>query len=341
MKHSVFFKNTVNKWDNALPLGNGVFGCMLFYEKNRLFMPMNHYEVYYNIKENVLPSDIFANAVPAAEPGAYAKERKAQADYNQPKDGEPHSFYNAWKQVVFSREYYSVGEISESYPLTGDIEFTFNKALDDANSSLALYVQDAKTVLTLEKDKKSLDVETIVARKDCVINKFKQSEEGLVDTVHVVFYPFRDLNLPSVEYNQIDDHTFSYVVTNEIQGPDPTSKTFVFSGTLSLVGAEGKLVESENGADIKITKSEKKFYLLTSIVTDWKYSDPENDGIALIREYEAGLKELYKEHREYWDDFFTRGNICIPDKFIEHVYYINQYTLDCCSGKDGIMKHHA
>ena len=57
MKHSVFFQNADNHWDNALPLGNGCFGAMLFFEENKLFMPLNHYEVYYNIKETVLPED--------------------------------------------------------------------------------------------------------------------------------------------------------------------------------------------------------------------------------------------------------------------------------------------
>ena len=47
MKHSVVYTNTDSHWDNALPLGNGVYGAMLYYEKNVLHMPTNHYEVYY------------------------------------------------------------------------------------------------------------------------------------------------------------------------------------------------------------------------------------------------------------------------------------------------------
>ena len=46
MKHSVVYTNTDSHWDNALPLGNGVYGAMLYYEKNVLHMPTNHYEVY-------------------------------------------------------------------------------------------------------------------------------------------------------------------------------------------------------------------------------------------------------------------------------------------------------
>lgn len=55
MKHSVFFNNAENHWDNALPLGNGVFGTMLYFEGGTLYMPLNHYEVYYNINDSVLP----------------------------------------------------------------------------------------------------------------------------------------------------------------------------------------------------------------------------------------------------------------------------------------------
>ncbi len=341
MKHSVIFKNTVNKWDNALPLGNSIFGCMLYYENNRLFMPMNHYEIYYNIRKHVLPSQYLANGAIEKDPGAYHRQRKEQADHNIPNGNEPYTFYGTWKRGAFNRDYYAIGSFSASFPLTGDVEFTFSKDLDKADSNLSLFVQDAKTVLSLEKDEKKLDIETIVARKDCIINKFKQSDEGLVDTVHVVFNPFRDLDLPKVDYKQVDNHTFVYTVTNEIQGPDSSSKTFVFSGAINLIGAEGTLVESEFGADIKITKAGKDFTMLTAVVTEWKYSDPENDVVTAIREYESNLQEMYKEHKEYWDDFFTRGNISIPDKFLENIYYVNMYTLDCSSGKDGIMKHQA
>ena len=57
MKHSVHFKNTDNHWDNALPMGNGCFGGMLFYEEGKLHMPMNHYEVYHTTSANCRPVD--------------------------------------------------------------------------------------------------------------------------------------------------------------------------------------------------------------------------------------------------------------------------------------------
>ena len=84
MKHSVRFDNCENHWDNALPLGNGVFGCMLFYERARLHMPMNHYEVYYNISDTVLPDDILASMPECDEPGAIHNQCRQRADRNMP-----------------------------------------------------------------------------------------------------------------------------------------------------------------------------------------------------------------------------------------------------------------
>ena len=64
MKHSVIFEGCGNHWDNALPLGNGVFGAMVFCHKNRVNMPMNHYEVYYNRSATTRPQDALRNAPP-------------------------------------------------------------------------------------------------------------------------------------------------------------------------------------------------------------------------------------------------------------------------------------
>ena len=89
MKHSILFNGCDNHWDNALPLGNGVFGCMLFYENNRFHIPMNHYEVYYNISSDVLPADKYATGQDCDNPGAIRQKLRAQADANQPPIGEP------------------------------------------------------------------------------------------------------------------------------------------------------------------------------------------------------------------------------------------------------------
>lgn len=339
MKHAVIFKNRQNKWDNALPLGNGVFGSMLFYEKNKLFMPMNHYEVYYNIRKNVLPEDIYKAMPDAEEPGAFHREKLKRAELNQPTENDTYSFYGSEKEETFNKKNYAIKELSNSYPPTGDIVFSFADSMEEADSYMALYVEEAKAELKLEKDGRKIEIDTIVSRKDCIITKVTQNQSGLLKAVRISFEPYRKSDYPDIKYQQIDERTFAYTVARYLSSD--SERPFVFSGIISFVGAEGTLSSDSTGADIEITKADKEFTVLTSVFTDWKYGDPLNDGLPIVREYEKSIDEMYREHGEYWAEFFTRGKITLPDEFLEHIYYVNQYALDCCSGKDGIMKHHA
>ena len=70
MNHIVKFSNCYNNWSNALPIGNGIMGAMAFFEDGVLYLPVNHYEVYYNRTKDVLPEDMLANFQESEESGA-------------------------------------------------------------------------------------------------------------------------------------------------------------------------------------------------------------------------------------------------------------------------------
>jgi len=336
VKHSIVFKNTDNHWDNGLPLGNGCFGAMVYFEKGRLFMPMNHYEVYYNKEENVLPEDMLAAMKPCTDPGGLQRKFTERADMGQPPEGEAYTCYRTPRAAFDDREG-TAGNILGSHPKTGDLIFSFGEKLYDADEKLMLLVEDARSVLTLKGDGCSLQLETVVSREDCIINRVSQSDAGLLSSLELEITPQRtETNPADVEYKQTSPNTFVYTVTRKLGG-----KTFVFSGVIRLVGAEGELVYKKHALEIRLTKAEREVYILTGIFTEFRYLNTAVEGIKKIDEWERGLKVLYADHSDYWKAFFERSSINIPDKFLEHVYYINQYALDCCSGKDGVMKHHA
>ena len=347
MKHSIIFRNQPNHWDNALPLGNGVFGCMVYYEKSKLHIPMNHYEVYYNISDTVLPEDKLRSLPEITDPGSVKANRAKIADTNTPGPGEPFVHYKKVRDpsgensdksqpLNASTAPYAVRSISGSYPATGNLHFSFHKDLADAESLLALYTEDAKTQLTLTKGADCVTVDTIVAREDCIISHITQTKDGLLSDISLDVNPYRDLEAPEVQFTQIDNHTFVYTVSRLLG-----EKIFRFSGILELIGAEGTLASTEFSCNIHILNAKKDFHILTSVVTDFRYGDVMADGIAQSRKYAASLQKLYADHSAYWENFFNASSIDIPDKFLEHVYYINQYALDCCSGEGGVMKHHA
>ena len=93
MAHIIRFANCENNWMNALPLGNGVFGAMVFYEDGVLSLPMNHYEVYYNISDKVLPKDQLAQTPDFSDPGNWHREWVGLAEKNKAKEDQAHCFY--------------------------------------------------------------------------------------------------------------------------------------------------------------------------------------------------------------------------------------------------------
>lgn len=360
MKHSVIFDNCENHWDNALPFGNGVFGCMLFYERNRLHMPMNHYEVYYNISDTVLPEDILASMPECKEPGAVHEQCRQRADWNQPPEGEPHCLYRKDRAQAFERKKYGIGELSNTYPQTGELIFSFSQKLHKASHSLTLYVEDAKGVLLMDGSGASVRLDTIVSREDCIISDLEQSEAGLLDTVTVAFPGYRETGkhaltydpltgsaadkalgdefTPKITYEALDDHTVLYTVSRSLS----EIKRFAFSGILRFQGAQIHIDRVTDGsAVIKLAGAEKRVRIFTAIVTQWKQEDTGAAVLTAANAFEERVEALLTEHKAYWKAFFDRSAISLPDRFLEKVYYINQYALDCCSGKDGIMKHHA
>ena len=117
MKHSIVFKNSENHWDNGIPLGNGCFGTMVYFEKNTLFMPMNHYEVYYNIEKYVLPEDKLSVVKDAPVPGAGHEERLRIANESVAPEGEPFSLYRGHRNNEYKKERYCGNHLSFFFTL--------------------------------------------------------------------------------------------------------------------------------------------------------------------------------------------------------------------------------
>ncbi len=338
MKHCVHFRNCPVTWDNALPIGNGNFGAMLYFEDNKLYMPMNHYEVYYTTNDRPMPEDVLAITPLSDDPGARHRSFRERADRNQPLEGEPFLSYRKDRATYDKSSTYGGGKWVGVHPATGDLIFYPHASLEGAGHSLTLYVENACASLQIGSDVSSLSVDTVTARTDHIVNRVIQSTPGLLTGFDISMEPYRDLNAPCVAFEQVNESTFRYTVSRVFEDPN---KPFVFTGVIQLKGAKGTLCADLFTAHIEITESDKEFYIITGIYTQHKYADPANDGLSVIAKEASSLNRLYDEHQRYWQDFFQASSISIPDKFLENIYYVNQYTLDCCSGKDGFMTHQA
>lgn len=335
MKHSVHFQNAENHWDNALPMGNGCYGGMLFYDDHQLHMPINHYEVYYTTTANVRPVDKTKPLPPWEEWGKTYKASCIMADNNRPAEGEPFCYYREHRADAFDPTEYFEENISGANPSTGELIFSFEESLQEGEQSLTLYVENAAISLDLQKDDKKLQIHTVTAREDCIINQIVQTEP-LLKSICLDMTPYRDQDDVSVTYTQIAPELFAYTVTRILKNSD---KPFTFAVLVRLVGATGTLCSEEKTAKITIEDAGQKWYVLTGVYTQWRYQEPLQQGIEEISKLD--IEKMYADHQNYWQAFFEKSSVCLPDKFLEHSYYINQYALDSCSGKNGVMYHHA
>ena len=339
MKHSIVFRNRDNHWDNALPLGNGSFGAMPYFEEHELHLPMNHYEVYSYTRKTIIPSRNYEfqknMTLPAGfQNGSAHREYYEKAQSNIPKGEEAFCEYRLHAKEVVEEEPYWMAPFATSSPATGTLLFRFADALKDAEEKLVLSTEDAAVTLDLKTADKALSMETLIAREDCILQRIRQSENGLLQSVRISMDPERGSLQQETVWQQISDSVFGYSVH---WTPAGCEEPFHFSGVLRLLGASG-ILEHDT---IRITDAEPEFTLMTGIFTQWNFDDPLQAGIDLTARWSEDLPGMYARHKTYWDAFFCRSSICIPDKFLENAYYVNQYALDCCSGKDGIMKHNA
>ena len=82
----------------------------------------------------------------------------------------------------------------------------------------ALYIEDARGELLLDNGANHVELDTIIARRDCIINHVKQSACGLVPEIQITFPHYRSEKPITIVYEQQDDYTVSYTVTRILSG---------------------------------------------------------------------------------------------------------------------------
>ena len=342
MAHVISFENAENNWSNGLPIGNGVMGAMAYFENGALHLPVNHYEVYYNIKSEVLPEELLAKQPTASrEEGAKIHaDYRAMADFNQPPKGEPFHLYRSRRG---SKGGYGNTHPHHSHPATAELVFCFDEALLGGAHTLSLSVEEATVSFTIEKDGKRLSIIVYHAREDAIVlNVTEEGGKGLLRGISLLHPVFRVSRIPAVSFSQRGEDTVALCVEDVLPPATKQSeeKPFSFACALKADGASLSLGKTDKReAFAEISTSAASYQLIFAVFTQFRYQALPD--YAVLDAWSASLDSLSTAHKAYWQAFFSRANISLPDKFLEKVWYVNQYALDCCSGKDGVMKHHA
>lgn len=339
--HSIVFKNVESDWNEALPLGNGIFGGMGYFRKNTYQLALNHYEVYYTLYHRY--SHGFLEDPRPVRPGVYRsryQETKAAAEKNRPRSGEdPYLHYRRtiWPTADLPRQ----AELQNgvSHPPTGEAAFHLGEALAEAEDfSLRLDIEDAALRLRVRKGEAVLSAETVVlSDADAALTRISQSEAGLLESLTLGYPQRRNHEGFAVSWEQKAPDTFLCRVSFYPEGEDREKyPPFSFAVVHRLMGAEGEGAVEGTAMNVRILRAGKKVSLLSYVLTELSAPEElEQTALAAAEKLAAALPERLEAHRAHWKEFFSRSRIALPDPVVERLWYLNLYVLRCSSGRGG------
>jgi|GEM_PF-673926 len=344
---TVTYDDAPSSWNEALPIGNGHFGGMVFFEEHQLTMALNHYEVYYRKLHRYSRAFLQGDGRDyTLQYGLSFQEVKQRAEdlYRDPAAAPIYLYGDALSPSSMHRKYGKPSGGASHYP-TGEIVLHPSSDLAEPdNYSLSLNIEQAAVDLQMEKSEDRLSVRTLIATEaDYAIMDIKQTKAGLLQAVSLSV-PARRYAEMAVTYHQLDETTFYYEGSFY---PDGENKAqygpFTFLVMMKLVGAQGSVANSADALHIQLDHAREEVTLLTTVVTEMETERREQLSAALQRMSRAvsRVEEMKAEHQRHWAAFFNRSSITIPDKMLEDLWHINLYALACSSGKGGRMPEQA
>lgn len=342
MKHQVTYKNAPSDWNEALPLGNSVFGGMTYFKKNQLTFAMNHYEVYY--KKHHKYSQKYRemrneNNIKCGDGSRYEKlVDLANSHYSNYKEEAVYSYF----ETLFKHsDTYGHGLRGVSHMPTGEMIFNLSETIkEECDYTLRLLVEEAKAALKVTKQDEKINIDTIVAQgSDHILFEVNQTKVGLLESLTLT-YPKRRYQKEFISaFHQLDEDKFYYTVSFYPDGEDTDKyEAFQFIVMVGLEGAKGiATVNSKEEMHIKLYDANKQITVITHVLTQEQSKELLAQATKNVTKALSEKGELKKEHQRYWGHFFNQSRVSLPDKFLENLWYINLYALGCCSGRGGKM----
>ncbi|MDR6884644.1 glycosyl hydrolase family 95 catalytic domain-containing protein [Bacillus sp. 3255] len=342
----VTFENAPSSWNEALPLGNGHFGGMAYYEDNQLTLALNHYEVYY--QKLHCYSKKYRNSEGRDFTLQYGRtydelKKLAAAMYRNPEQEPVFLYGDVLSANSMYRKYGKPSGGASHYP-TGEIHLMPSAELvEPEHYSLSLDVERAVVQLQVKQGQDQLSIDTVISQDgDYVITTVNQTKPSLLSSVAMAVPQGRYVDM-KVEYHQLDDATFYYMGSFY---PDGENKEqygpFSFLVMMRIIGAKGSVIAgSQEGLHMDLRDAEATITLLTTVVTEEETKELLATALMRLNTTASHVQNLIAHHQAHWESFWSRSSIDLPDKMVEDLWYINLYAIACCSGKGGRMRGQA
>lgn len=294
-EHELRFRKTITKWDEALPLGNGYLGALIWGKADAIRFSLDRADIW-----DLTPSS-----------------RIFEEDF---------TYQRMIQLVKEGKEEEIRKQFSSMYHNTTPCKLPAGKLLlrlpSDSKVESRLTFSDAKADLHTGK----IHLESFIhARKQFGMIRLNIPLKQFSYYVENPEFGSAAEEAIGKTHDRIDETSLknlSYPLPEKVE----TEHGRHFVQTISSSFSYGVFVEAKQEGNTTLIA----FGVATSDDGEnWKEEMKESLRKALCDGYE----KLYEEHRAWWKSFWEKSGICLPDPFMEHHWYLTNYLLASCSRK--------
>ena len=292
---SLHYNKTITKWDDALPLGNGDIGCLIWNRANKLRFTLDKGGIWDcsdppENQENFTYEDMKRLV---AEKNEKMLQEKYDDCYNKPTPTK----LPAGKIIL---------NLGTRKNIISDLDFNSAEAnLKTGNITVKSFIHANENYGLIEVNKIGVKLK-IDNPKFGKIKKhaIKFSSKGTTQSLKNLKYP--DAEFFSETKNSINCTYF-------IQ---PTNDNRFYGIIAAKTEQNGKTLIAYTvnmGNNRNFVEESKK--IVTNAI-------------------KKGYEKAFAEHKIWWAEYWQKSSISIPDKILEKGWYINNYLLASCSRKN-------
>lgn len=301
MKHQLFFDKCISRWDEALPLGNGRIGTLVWGGPEVLRFSVDRTDIWDRSTPlyTELPEFHYQNLVRLAREGKTAEIRNLfDAPYNHP---------------------------TPTKLPAGKLLLSFKNS---KNIVSQLKLEEAEAHLTVETDEKEISIRAIchattgsgMIHVDCQRNKMEICLENpefgdVSDTKQSSYDP---------EHREISQGSLKQLhYPKTIKGKK--------NGNPEILWFTQAVDEAFSfGMVVGISEKEGETTICYRVVTS---EDLENALGKVKTELQAGYENLLESHKKWWSAYWEKSRLFLPDEMFEKQWYLTNYLFASCSRK--------
>lgn len=221
--------------------------------------------------------------------------------------------------------------LDESYPLVlGKIELLM-PALEGASYQVEQHLYDAITTARFVKGDQAVSYKTYVsATEDLLVVELEMEGEGHIKGNVQLSLPGEKeiVNQPPLERVFPDKHDTG--ITQE--SIHYLWRAFEDSVDIPSKAAMALRMDPSSSDGSFVLQPGKPIRLVCAFSSNFKHDDCVINVIEYVMNNSfAHLKEIEKDHQEWWKNYWQKSFISIPDSVIEKQYYLSLYGMASCS----------